>query len=50
MSAKEDFAAKLFQLMSQLRTHINADYGQWTLKPSCNGIAETRKLKGNSCA
>jgi hypothetical protein len=32
MSAKEDFAAKLLQLVNQLRCHVSADDGQWTVK------------------
>lgn len=32
MSAKEDFADKLFQLVSQLRSHVSTEDGQWTVK------------------
>jgi Restriction endonuclease EcoRV len=32
MSYKEDFAAKLFQLVNQLKGHVSTDDGQWTVK------------------
>lgn len=32
MNGKEDFAAKLFQLVNQLRSHVSTDDGQWTVK------------------
>jgi hypothetical protein len=32
MSVKEDFAAKLFQLVNQLKGHVSTDDGQWTVK------------------
>jgi hypothetical protein len=32
MSAKEDFAAKLVQLVNQLKSHVSTEDGQWTVK------------------
>jgi hypothetical protein len=32
MSAKGDFAAKLFQLVTQLKSHFSTEDGQWTVK------------------
>jgi hypothetical protein len=32
MTAKEDFAAKLVQLVNELKSHISTEDGQWTVK------------------
>ena len=32
MSAKDDFAAKLVQLVKELKGHVSTDDGQWTVK------------------
>ncbi len=32
MSAKEDFAAKLVQLVNEMKGHVSTDDGQWTVK------------------
>jgi hypothetical protein len=32
MSAKDDFACKLVRLVSNLKSHVSGDDGQWTVK------------------
>jgi hypothetical protein len=42
MTAKEVFAAKLMQLVNELKSHVSTEDGQWTVKGIINIKEENR--------